>query len=68
MEVGYVCNNQKCGDWGSPKYFEYEEEISKECPRCKENRAVLIEGEAKKKTGEKISAPAVKLDNGKYYG
>lgn len=69
MEVeGYVCNNQKCGNWGSPKYVEYEGDPGCSCPRCKEDRTILPVREKKEVTGEKIGLPGVKLDNGKYYG
>jgi hypothetical protein len=38
---GYVCNNPKCNAWGTPKYFEYEGDIDKECKYCKEELTEL---------------------------
>ena len=66
--AGYVCNNAKCGYWGSAKYIEYEGEMTSPCPRCGKERTMLPVRENQVSTGEDIKAPAVKLDNGKYYG
>jgi hypothetical protein len=65
--VGYVCNNKKCSQYGHPKYLEHEPKLTIECPYCKVERTEMIE-EVYKEPTENIQSPAVKLNNGKYYG
>lgn len=69
--AGYVCNNTKCKKHGWAKYIEDEGSLEAPCPSCKEDRTMLPKPSKHVKGPEKgpdITAPAVKLHNGKYYG
>lgn len=66
--AGYVCNNTRCKKHGWAKYIEDEGAMESPCPSCGVERTMLPVHKKTVSIGKEIKAPAVKLDNGKYYG